>query len=353
VDDALAGNLCRCTGYRPIVEAAKKMNSLGADTDRYADDDHLTELLRTLRRQQPLMLERDGARYFSPTNLDGLLALLQQYPDAHILAGGTDIGLWVTKQHRDLDTLIYIGNVEELRRLGVTASHIEIGAAVNLTDATPVLTQYYPDLEELFLRFASPPIRNVATLGGNIANGSPIGDSMPALIALGTSVVLHGCNGTREVALEDFYLDYQSTERRSDEVVALIRVPMPEHDTHVHSYKISKRFDQDISAVCGAYCLQLEGGKVHKIRIAYGGVAATPKRAKACEQMLAGRDWTESSVQSAMDVMEDDYAPITDMRASARYRLSVSKNLLYRFYLESTGHAGVNSVYRYGRHDER
>ena len=353
VDDALAGNLCRCTGYRPIVEAAQKMNSLGADTDRYADDDHLTELLGTLQRQQPLVLERDGARYFSPTNLDDLSALLQQHPDAYILAGGTDIGLWVTKQHRDLDTLIYIGNVEELRRVDATASHIEIGAAVSLTDAIPVLIQHYPDLEELFLRFASPPIRNAATLGGNIANGSPIGDSMPALIALGTSVVLHGRDGTRELALEDFYLDYQSTERRSDEVVAFIRVPMPQRDTHVRSYKISKRFDQDISAVCGAYRLQLEGGKVHDIKIAYGGVAVTPKRAKACEQILVGRDWTESSVQVAMDAMEDDYAPITDMRASVEYRLSVSKNLLYRFYLESTGHPGVDSVYRYGRHDER
>ena len=353
VDDALAGNLCRCTGYRPIVEAAQKMNSLGADTDRYADDDELTELLSTLQRQRSLMLEHDGARYFSPTNLDDLLTLLQQHPDAYILAGGTDIGLWVTKQHRDLETLIYIGNVDELRRLDVTASHIEIGAGVSVTDAVPVLTQHYPELEELFLRFGSPPIRNAATLGGNIANGSPIGDSMPALIALGASVVLHGSNGTRELAIEDFYLGYQSTERRSNEVLALIRVPMPEHGTHVRSYKISKRFDQDISAVCGAFRLQLEAGTVHEIKIAYGGVAATPKRAKACEQMLAGQDWTELSVQAAMDAMEDDYAPITDMRASAEYRLSVSKKLLYRFYLESTGRSDVDSVYRYGRHNER
>ncbi|MDH3375489.1 MAG: xanthine dehydrogenase small subunit [Gammaproteobacteria bacterium] len=353
IDDALAGNLCRCTGYRPIVEAAEKMSSLGADNDRYTDDDRLIKSLRTLRRQQPLMLERDGARYFSPTRLDELLTLLQQYSDAYILAGGTDIGLWVTKQHRDLETLIYVGNVEELRRVDVTASHIDIGAAVSVTDAVPVLTEHYPELDELFLRFASPPIRNAATLGGNIANGSPIGDSMPVLIALGTSVVLHGRNGTRELALEDFYLSYQSTARRSDEVVTLIRIPMPEPDTHVRSYKISKRFDQDISAVCGAYRLQLEGGKVREIRVAYGGVAATPKRANACEQMLVGRDWSESSVQAAMGAMENDYTPIGDMRASAKYRLSVSKNLLYRFYLESTGHANVDSLYRYGRQDGR
>ncbi|MGI9301350.1 MAG: xanthine dehydrogenase small subunit [Gammaproteobacteria bacterium] len=367
VDDALAGNLCRCTGYRPIVSAADKMyeyereidtvdqswmnRSFAAAGDRgpAAGERETIDLLRSLQRRDTLVLRSNGRQYFAPRTLDELADVAGRYPDAHILAGGTDVGLWVTKQHRELDTIIYVGDVRELKRLEVTDSHIEVGAAVSLSDAMPVIIAHYPELEELFVRFASPPIRNAGTLGGNIANGSPIGDSMPALMTLGTNLVLRKGKKTRELPLDEFYLDYQKTARQSGEVLESIRIPLPTPGAEVRSYKISKRFDQDISAVCGAYQLCLDGGRVSQIRIAYGGVAAVPKRATAGEQTLRGREWNDASVQAAMAALDRDYTPISDMRASADYRRVVARNLLYRFYLETSGYVGQTRVYNYGR----
>ena len=371
IDDALAGNLCRCTGYRPIVSAAQTMYQYGEAIEA-GDQNWMTrpcsrssehapalgeleavERLRSLARHDTLALASNGKRYFAPTNVNELVALASKHPDAHLLAGGTDVGLWVTKQHADLDTVIYVGNVQELKRLEVTATHIEVGAAVTLTDAVPVMVTHYPDLDELFRRFASPPIRNAGTLGGNVANGSPIGDSMPALIALGTTLVLRKGERTRELSLEAFYIAYQKTARESGEILESIRIPLPAPEMRLRAYKISKRFDQDISAVCGAYCLVLDGEKVRHVRIAYGGMAPIPKRAMACELAFTGRDWSERALEAAMTALDSDYAPITDMRASEQYRRRVARNLLHRFYLEISGeisgHASETRVYTYGR----
>jgi xanthine dehydrogenase small subunit len=283
-------------------------------------------------------------------SLGELVGLAAEWPEAQLLAGGTDVGLWVTKQHRQLDTVIYIGNVPELRRIQVSATHVEIGAAVTFSEAAPVLTAHYPDLDELLRRFASPPIRNVATVGGNVANGSPIGDSMPALIALGATVLLRGRDGARELDLEDYYLDYQQTARAPGEVLERVRVPLPAPAAQLRAYKVSKRLDQDISAVCGAFRLVREGGRVREIRIAYGGLAAIPKRAVACERSLAGAAWSERAVREAMDALDEDFTPISDMRASARYRRAVARNLLMRLYLETDGDPGWVRVYDHGRH---
>jgi xanthine dehydrogenase small subunit len=230
--------------------------------------------------------------------------------------------------------------VAELKHLEVTGTALESGAAVSLTDAYAAIVAEYPALDELARRFASPPIRNAGTLGGNIANGSPIGDSMPVLIALGASLVLRKGKKTRELPLDQFYVAYQKTALAEGEFVERVVVPRARRNEHVRSYKISKRFDQDISAVCGGYRIVVEDGVVREAHVAYGGVAAIPKRATQCERALTGKPWTDETVRAATAALDRDYAPLTDMRASAAYRRTVTRNLLRRLFLE-TGGSGV------------
>jgi xanthine dehydrogenase small subunit len=355
IDDALAGNLCRCTGYRPIIAAAEAMYDGGTDIDwlRQPSGENGTSVerlavLKGLQREDGMQLSGYGRLFFAPTTSDELAAVLASHPDATVLAGGTDIGIWVTKQHRELDTVIYTGRVAELNQLEVSASHIEIGAAVTLTDAMHVIIAHYPDLDELFTRFASPPIRNAATLGGNIANGSPIGDSMPALMVAGASLVLRRGRSRREVDLDSFYIDYQVKDLRPSEFVETIRIPLPGEGVVLRSHKLSKRFDQDISAVCSAYRLELDGGKVLSFRMACGGLSATIKRAPYCEQAVLGKPWNEETIKGAMQALAKDFTPISDMRASADYRMRAAQNLLRRFFLETRGELEV-TVYNYGR----
>ncbi len=347
IDDALAGNLCRCTGYRPIVEAARRMYDYEAPP---AAEDRTREKLESLAGDGMLALEHDGRRYFAPTTTAGLATLLSEYPEACLLAGGTDVGLWVTKQHRELDTVIYVGRVRALSEVSTDREWLTIGAAVTLTDAMLPIVAEYPELEELFLRFASPPIRNTGTLAGNVANGSPIGDSMPALIALGAGVMLASRDGRRELALEDFYHDYRKTDLAPGEFVAAVRIPRRRPGRLVAAYKVSKRFDQDISAVCAAFGLDIEDGRVSHARIACGGMAAIPKRAVAAEQALLGEAWDEAAVARAMAAMEGDFTPITDMRAGDGYRCEVAKNLLRRFHIESTGSGIATRLYSHGQY---
>jgi len=344
VDDALAGNLCRCTGYRPIVEAAQNMHRLRSQSA----SGHNAELLQALQRDETLNTTQSGRSFLAPRTADELARLLVIHPDATLLAGGTDVGLWVTKQHRELKTVIYTARVAELQRTAVNPTHIEIGAAVTLSDAMTLILEHYPDLEELFLRFASPPIRNAGTLGGNIANGSPIGDSMPALMVAGASLVLCRGRSRREIALEDFYHAYQQNDLRPNEFIETIRIPLPEAGVVTRSHKLSKRFDQDISAVCSAYRLQLDGERVADFRMACGGMAATVKRATNCEVAIVGQQWNEATIDSASRALADDFEPISDMRASATYRLRATQNLLRRFYLETRGELEA-TVYNYGR----
>jgi xanthine dehydrogenase small subunit len=363
IDDALAGNLCRCTGYRPIIEAASRMYSQYAELQKsggwlrqpYApkarassDEKNRVKLLESLQSDQLLVVETNGRKFFAPRSSAELAQTLQQYPDATILAGGTDVGLWVTKQHRELDIVIYTGGVEELKEQRKTKTHLEIGAAVSLTDAMQTIIEYFPSLEELFLRFASPPIRNAATLGGNVANGSPIGDSMPALLVLDASLVLRKGDERRTLPLVDFYIDYMRNALQPGEFLEKILIPLPLDGACVESYKISKRFDQDISTVCGAYRLVLDGDDVADIKIAYGGMAAIPKRAEHCEQALIGKTWSESLVGEAIKELDRDFSPISDMRSSAAYRRRICANLLYRFYLDTTD-AAEERLYSYGR----
>jgi xanthine dehydrogenase small subunit len=369
IDDALAGNLCRCTGYSPIIKAATDMYALAPQHNEEqswlafpctpgdscgSDERARKDRLESIKHHESLEVAWHGRRFIAPRTLAGLAEHLRDHPQATLLAGGTDVGLWVTKELRELETLIYTGAVEELRQIAISKTHLEIGAAVPLTDAMPAILAYWPDLEELLLRFASPPIRNAGTLGGNVANGSPIGDSMPALLALDASLVLTKIRDSdlglsrRSLSLKEFYIDYRKTAREAGEVLERICMPLPVAGAQLRSFKVSKRFDQDISAVCGAYYLELDGTRVAAVRLAYGGMAAVPKRAELCEQALVGREWNIDNVTRAMSALDEDFSPLSDMRASAHYRRAVARNLLKRFYLETTA-TDSTRVYDYGR----
>jgi len=333
IDDALSGNLCRCTGYRPIIDAARRMGELPpVSFDRAA----LAQQLASLQRAQGFTYSAHGRQFHLPRTLDELTQLRAAHPDALLLAGSTDVGLWVTKQLRTLGDVIYLGQVDALKTVNEADGMIEIGAGVSLQDAYAALCRHYPDeLSELWQRFASLPIRNAGTLGGNVANGSPIGDSMPWLIALGARVVMGSADGTRELALEDFYLGYQQKDLRLGEFVQALRVPLPRADVRFRTWKLAKRFDQDISAVCAAFAVTLDGAAIVDARIAFGGMAATPKRAANAEAALRGQAWSEVTLRAAMDALSSDYTPLSDMRASNTYRMRTAQNLLRRFWLET------------------
>ena len=337
LSDVLAGNLCRCTGYGPILEAGEAVRGNSSD-DRFSEREAETlKTLQALRDGKTACLGLDGRRAFAPKRLDELARLKLEHPEGRIVAGSTDVGLWVTKQHRELETTIHVCDVAELKRLSATDRSIEIGAAVTYSEAADVLGQHYPDFGEVIRRLGSVQVRNLGTIGGNIANGSPIGDSPPLLIALGARLILRRGEETRELALEDFFIDYGEQDLKPGEFVERVSLPLPRPGQLFRSYKISKRFDQDISAVCGAFNLTLEDGKIATARVCYGGMAATPKRARHCEQALAGQAWSEATLKAAMAAIDRDYQPIDDLRASADYRAKVARNLLHKLYIETSG----------------
>ena len=337
IDDALSGNLCRCTGYRPIIDAARRMGELPpVGFDRAA----LAAQLAALKRDAMATYRAGGHSFFAPRTIDELVRVRAEHPQALLLAGSTDVGLWVTKQLRQIGDIIYIGHVDALKTITQASGTIGIGAGATLDDAYRAVCEHYPaQLSEMWRRFASRPIRNAGTLGGNVANGSPIGDSMPWLIALGAELVLRGASGTRAMPLEDFYLGYQQKDVRPGEFVQAVRVPMPRAGVQFRAYKLAKRFDQDISAVCAAFAFRFDGeGKgdlIADARIAFGGMAATPQRAARTEALLIGRQWSEATLKQAMAMLAEDVAPLSDMRASSAYRLKAAQNLLRRFWFET------------------
>ena len=330
---ALSGNLCRCTGYRPILDAAQTMHHW---PDVPLDESGLLQQLKLLA-QDGWAPAADSASnfYATPTTLSELLRLRAAHPQALIAAGTTDVGLWVTKQHRRFGQIIDVTRVTELRRIERGAHSLSIGAAASLTEAFDALAESRPQLKPFFDRFAGLPVRESGTLGGNVANGSPIGDSMPLLIALGATLVLASTRGERTLPIEDFYLAYRKTALAPDEVLARIEVPQPTPHEWLRADKISKRFEDDISAVCLAVALQVEDGVIHSARIGAGGVAAVPARAIQTEAALAGQQCAEAIFDAAATVLEAEFKPLSDMRASSAYRRAVLGNLLRRGWQQS------------------
>ena len=337
---ALSGNLCRCTGYRPILDAAQAMQDLPAmRVDQDAVLAGLRQLAKPERQQANTAIAAPDASYLSPKTLKDLLSLRAQHPQAQLVAGCTDVGLWVTKMHMQFARILDLTRVKELRRVEQYKHHIAIGAAVKLTDAFAALVADRPQLASFAHRFAGLPVRNSGTLGGNVANGSPIGDSMPLMIALGANVVLMSERGHRELKLEDLYTGYRKNVMAKGEVLAWIKVPRAAPQEFSRVYKISKRLEDDISAVCLALNLHITDGMVARASIGVGGVAATPVRAIKTQAALLGQPWNPATVQAAAQVLRAEFSPISDMRASAAYRSEVLGNLLQRYWLESQGAA--------------
>ena len=330
---ALSGNLCRCTGYRPILDAAQTMHHW---PDVPLDESGLLQQLKLLAQDGRAPVADSASNFYAtPTTLSELLRLRAAYPQALIAAGTTDVGLWVTKQHRRFGQIIDVTRVTELRRIERGAHSLSIGAAASLTEAFDALAESRPQLKPFFDRFAGLPVRESGTLGGNVANGSPIGDSMPLLIALGATLVLASTRGERTLPIEDFYLAYRKTALAPDEVLARIEVPQPTPHEWLRADKISKRFEDDISAVCLAVALQVEDGVIHSARIGAGGVAAVPARAIQTEAALAGQSCAEGAFDAAASVLEAEFKPLSDMRASSAYRRAVLGNLLRRGWQQS------------------
>ena len=343
--DRLAGNLCRCTGYRPILDAG-----MAALARRHPDQFAGTTTINQIRQIAPdeaLSLEALGRQYFAPVDSDELAALLLTCPDATIVAGATDVGLWVTKEHRALDTMIYTDNVRDMRTIAENDKAIDLGAAVTYSDAHDALGKAFPDMGELLRRLGGLQVRNAGTIGGNIANASPIGDTPPPLLALGASLVLRRGERRRELPLDNFFLDYRKTALERGEFVERVRVPKLGPGEELRIYKISKRFDQDISALCAAFWMRLDGQKISDCRLAYGGMAAIPKRARATEDILRGKPWSGAMVERAASALEQDFSPITDFRSSERYRRLAALNLLHRFHNETAASGGHTRVLEY------
>jgi xanthine dehydrogenase small subunit len=333
-NNVLAGNLCRCTGYGPILKAAETLGHRVDSGMTNLDSADLTRL-QNLQHNELIAGSYGERRFFCPANIDQLGDLCIEYPEATLVAGATDVGLWVTKAHRELPTLIFLGRVAEMKSLSVTSDEIRIGAGVSYTDALEVLAQHYPDLGELIRRIGSVQVRSAGTIGGNIANGSPIGDMPPALIALGATVdVRHGTN-RRSIPLEDYFIEYGRQDRRDVEFVEALCIPLNASPHQLRCYKISKRFDQDISGLCGCFNIAIEDGRVIGARIAYGGMAGIPKRAAHVEAALIGQPWTAETIKAALPEFERDFEPMTDMRASSEYRRTAARNLLLKYHAET------------------
>ena len=337
IETALQGNLCRCTGYAPMIRAALSMGDHGSS-------DPLTEERAQVEAQ--LTAWQDGARVdvakgesraILPASVDDLATVLESYPDARIVAGATDVGLWVTKFLRDMPLAVFIGHLNGLRQVRETEDALHLGAMVSYEDARAPLLAHFPHLARYWDRIAGWQVRAMGTLGGNIANGSPIGDTPPPFIALGARLVLRKGRARREIPLEDFFIDYGKQDRAPGEFVEEIILPRPRPGSLHAAYKLSKRRDEDISAVALGITLHLSGGTISDARLAFGGMAATPKRATTTEAALIGQPFAEATFDAAAQALVQDFTPLSDMRASADYRMRASRNLLRRFWLEAQG----------------
>ncbi len=340
IEKALQGNLCRCTGYAPIIRAGQAISSYGQPQGDplWAERIAVKDRIKAINDGRRIEIGEGEAQIIVPASVDDFAEIYAAHPEARIVAGSTDVGLWVTKFMRRIGPVIFIGHLQELKRIADNDSEVRFYAGVTYSEALPVIAANFPQLGELWNRFAGEQVRNMGTIGGNIANGSPIGDTPPPLITLGARLHLRRGEHRREIKLEDYFLAYGKQDRQPGEFVESVTIPLLPAGEHFATYKISKRREEDISALCGAFRVFVnDAGTVGMARIAFGGMAATPKRAKAVEAALVGKAWTMETIEAAIAAFGEDYQPISDMRASADYRLLTAQNLLKRFFLETQG----------------
>ena len=339
IERALQGNLCRCTGYEPIIKAAKFASDYGdpSDDPLHSERNQIIKQLKSLKDGALIEIESDGNHLTVPFTSDQLAEVRVEKPDSVIVSGSTDVGLWVNKHMRDISPAIFVSGIDDLRKIEVSDAGLLVGACVTYSDFQHLISRHFPQMAEYWNRIGGEQVRNMGTIGGNIANGSPIGDTPPPLIALGSTITLRRGNSRRTLALEEFFLEYGKQDREAGDFLESVFVPFPGKEDHFAVYKISKRFDEDISAVTLACRIVLEDEKVAQASIVCGGMAGVPKRAATVEKSLVGKAWDLDTVDQAIPNFRQDYTPLTDWRASSEYRQKVTENLFRRFYLESIG----------------
>tara|TARA_Y100000590_G_scaffold467257_1_gene645582 strand:- start:3711 stop:5150 length:1440 start_codon:yes stop_codon:yes gene_type:complete len=332
IKDSIAGNLCRCTGYEPIVKAAKSLNYKQKNDQFTKNRKNTIHLLKKIKDETIVIFKKDK-KYFAPRYVQELKKIIKKNNNSYLLSGGTDLSLIVTKEKKDINSIIYMNAIDELNYIKNNNKYIEVGATTPLIKFETYIQKYYPDFTDILKRYGSVQIRNVATIAGNIATASPIGDTLPLLLSLDAKILLKGIKKTKIVDLKNFFINYRKTKLRNDQFIESIRIPLYPKNIF-KAYKISKRFDDDISSVCASFNLQILNKKIKNIRIAYGGMAEIPKRAKFCEKILLNSIVSEQIIKKAQKALEQDFKPITDMRASSKYRIVIAKNLLLKCFLE-------------------
>jgi len=332
IKDSISGNLCRCTGYKPIIKAAKSLKNKNKIDQFSKNRKNIINLLKKINNKSISIYNKEK-KYFAPRYVTELKKILKKNTNANFLSGGTDLSLAVTKEKKDINSIIYMNSIRELSYIKNNKKYIEVGATTSLIELETYIEKYYPDFTKILKRYGSPQIRNVATVAGNIATASPIGDCLPLLLSLNAQVVLQGIKKTKIFFLDDFFISYRKTKLKRGQFIHSIRIPLFKDNTF-KAYKISKRFDDDISSVCAAFNLVIVKNKIQSARIAYGGMATTPKRATYCEKVLSNSLVTDENIDKAKKALEKDFKPISDMRASRSYRMEVAKNLLEKFYVE-------------------
>ena len=331
IEESISGNLCRCTGYRPIIDAAKSLNN--NKSDQFAKNKKTTlDLLKKIRPKS-ISVNSQNKRYFAPRTVSELKKIIKKYPNLSLLSGGTDMSLIVTKQKKDLENIIYLSSIDELNYIKEGNKFIEIGATTPLRKFELFIKKYYSDFNMILKRYGSVQIRNVATMAGNIATASPIGDSLPLLLSLDASIVIESFNKKTILPLKNFFISYRKTKLKKGQFISSIKIPILKENIF-KAYKISKRIDDDISSVCASFNLAIVNKKIKNIKIAYGGMAPIPKRAIHCEKTLLNSDLSEEVILKAQISLEKDFQPIDDMRASKNYRMEIAKNLLMKCFSE-------------------